>query len=474
MKKPVLIIALILISFLLSAQEYCEWTEPQIITDVNSLYANPYVAVYNNTSWVFYEKQEVVSSIYKMDLNNLVDSVKLLSSENISYRSPYFKVSNNPNYLGYLFYISDETGNDNLYAVKLFEDNILGNPIKVADNTENGELMDYTIHFSDYIGFTIDSVVYGAELKFLSDSVYIENESVIDYSSFNIQISDRIAYWQKSENDSFNILYSDYNYDGNIGAFYWEIPTLIDSSGLSNWLISSKEYEHWYGGSKTYCWLKEDTVFLRSGWDENVYAFFNGDLTNMRQISMINWAMGVKTDFWDLFFLCFATGSDNNSEIFCSMECDYEGIYLSDNNYLDENPEVFFGEFKSGSGGSFNHYVYCIWQTHIDGKIVLSMSKSVADFTGEIKEESPSDNFLKLSPNPFSDNLDISFNTYGKNARIIVFNVYGSQIESFENLNSSRDWQSIIWNPASKISKGIYIVSLKIGGKTYTRRVIRQ
>jgi len=58
MKKILLIASLILVCGFLEAQSP-EWTEPQTITDTNSFYANPYLAVLDETSWLFYEKQEL-------------------------------------------------------------------------------------------------------------------------------------------------------------------------------------------------------------------------------------------------------------------------------------------------------------------------------------------------------------------------------------------------------------------------------
>lgn len=474
MKKQVLVLSLVLISFLLSAQEYCEWTEPELITDTSSFYANPYVSVYNNTSWLFYEKQEAVSSIFKMDLNDLSDNVELLSSELINYKQPHFELSNTSGFFGYLFYLSDEEDADNLYVVKLFDDNNLSSPIKVIQNNENQDIMDYSVHWDGIIGYTIDSVVYGAKLILGSDTVYTENQAVLDSSSFNAQVNFRTVYWQKMEMDSSHILKTRYTYNSDSGFYYWPSPTYIDTIANCNWLITSRLSDSWFG-EEVNLWVRDDTVFSISNWDANRHVFNTDSKPSVRQITMINWTMGVKANFWDLYYLCFTTGLGYDSEIYCNSEyCGPEGEYLSDNNYPDDNPEVFFGEFKSSSGGGWKDYVYCIWQTHIDGNTALSMSKSVADFTLSLDENFEVDNYLKVSPNPFINNLNVSFNTNGQDAEIKIIDAQGRIVGNIENINLSNGWQNISWQPTTKIYKGIYVVSLRLDGKTYSRKVVRQ
>lgn len=464
MKKLVLVLSLVLISFLLSAQEYFLWSQPEIITDTNSVYSNPFVSTYDYSAWMFYEKREDKSSIYKMDLTNNEDNILLLSSETINYKSPTFYENYSPNFIGYLFYLSDEEGVDNLYAAKLFEDNTLGLSTKLIQNSANKNIIDYSINMDDYIGYTIDSVVYAAELKVMTDTIYIEEETILDSSSFNIQLGNRKAFWQKMESDSSHIRSSTYTFSTG-----WRTPTYIDSIGDCRGLTTSSLI-YGFGDGDEHCWVKGDTVVGYSDFmGSNTINTFSR--TDVRELSMVNWFILVKDSYEQPHYLCFTTGLDDDSEIFSSHgEMGWEeGVYISNNNYPDDNPKVYFGEAVDWA-----FYVYCIWQTHINGKIALSMAKSKAFIGSGIEENSMIDNYLKISPNPFTDNLNIRFNTYGRNAELKIYDINGRQVAGFENVNLGINWQSVVWQPASKISKGIYVVSLQLDGKTYTRKIVRQ
>jgi len=220
-------------------------------------------------------------------------------------------------------------------------------------------------------------------------------------------------------------------------------------------------------------WVKNDTVFA-SEYGGDVFVMNTNSKPNVREISLVNWGMGVKKEMWDMHYLCFATGLGDSSEIFSSQEfCNENGFYITNNNIPDDNPEVYFGEFSGSGNGGAKYYVYCIWQTHFNGNTALSMAKSVAEFTWSIDEKSVVNDFLKASPNPFSDRLNIKVNTYGTNAEVRIIDLMGQQIATY-TIHSGNEWQDINWQPSLKISKGIYLVVLNIDGKEFVRKVVYQ
>ncbi len=471
MKRLIFIMIVLTFSTLLSAQGVFEWSEQQIITDTVSEYSNPFVTAYEGTAWMFYEKHGEFSSVHKMDLNNIVDSVLLLSAANVNYHNLYFAKSGG-SFLGHLFYLSDEEGADNLYAAKLFENDSLGTAIKVIPNPGNLDIMDYTIGYDGYIGYTIDSNVYAAELKFYTDSVYTGNVELLDSSSFNAQVAFRTLVWQKMEDDSSHIFISNYEYVQDSGFFIWEEPYYLDSIGNCEYLTLSTTID--YMGGDEFCWVKGDTVVGHSEWwsDElNTISTFSRP--NVRQISLVNWYVVVRYPYEEPHYLCFATGEGNSSEIFSSHgEMGGEdSAYVSNNNYPDDNPKVFYGE-EAGNGQDY--FVYCIWQSHLSSGTALSMAKSIAFIWGSVEENNIADNYLKVSPNPFHNNLLIDVNTYGKKAQLKILNIRGQQIKTVENLSLQPDWQTVSWQVSSNVPKGVYLIVLSTGGNKYVRKVLLQ
>ena len=474
MKKILLIANLFLICGFLYAQSP-EWTEPQFITDTNSVYANPYLAVLDETSWLFYEKQETTSSILKMDINNPNDNYVMLSSDTVNYCYPVFYNSSNSGYQGRIFYLSDEEGYFNIYAVKLLNNDSLGIPVKLIDNTGNKNITDYSFNFNGQVGYTIDSMVYVADLHYQTDTIYIDNHTLLDSSSFNIQISYQIASWQKIENDLSHIVDSHLLYES--GNHYWGPSSYADSTGDCQSLTTSIEAE--FMGSSLFCWENNDTVNaiigLYSPWLDTIIlnTYLQPDVKHM---SMISWWFGVNKDLFEPYYLCFTTGLGDSSEIFSSQFSVWneEGVFITNNNFRDENPKVFFGEEKESNSGSWTLWVYCVWQSHINGSTVLSMSKNIADFYSSINEDDAIDNFMKVSPNPFHDRLNIEVNTQDKEGSVNIYYQNGQKVGSYNAINSGNNWQTLVWKPNVQLSKGVYIVVLNINGKKFARKIVLQ
>ena len=468
MKKLASLSILLFLSTFLFAQDYFKWSEPEIITDINSVYANPYLAPYDFTSWIFYEKHGENSSIYKMDVNNSSDNVLLIGSSGNDYKQAYFRYTGNPEFIGHLLYLSDEEGAFNLYAVKLFEDNSLGQVNKVIQNLENKDIMDYSIDGDGYIAFTIDSLVYAAEISFYNDSVFTVRESLLDSSSFNIRVNNRRSFWQRNENDSSLIKNSEYKYVADSGFSVWQTPIYADSIGNNTWLTNSRFIDDW--GGDEFCWVKRDSI-LGIGNYGGINTINTFSKPNVRQLSMINWFIAVKNPYEEPHYTCFTTGLGDSSEIYSSHgEFGWEeGVYISDNDYPDFNPKVSFGEYIDWA----SYYVYCIWQTQIGGNIALSMAKAKAFIGSGIDENIRIDDFLKVSPNPFKEVLKIEFNNHNKVSKVQIFDIQGQEVYSYESLSSLNEWQNISWHPANKVSKGTYFVVLDIEGKKYTRKVVK-
>lgn len=473
MKNISLLFLLVILYNFSCSQEVYDWTEEQVITDTLSNYSNPNIVPIGYDAWMFYQKNEEKSSIWKMNLTSLSDNISILNSTTYNYSSPYFVYTFNPDYLGYIFYLWDKEGCKNLYASKYYENDSLGEAIKVVENNENYDVSDYSVIEDGFISFTIDSLVYVAELKFYMDSVYTENETLLDSNSTNIQVKYYGAAWQKEETNDFHIYKSYYKYNADSAKFLWTEPSYADSMGNSNWLTRSNSIAGW--GENSMCWVNNNYIKMLSG-DYN-YSYIDTINTfsknNVRQISMVVWDMAVKNSFHLPHYTAYTINTGDESEIFCSQG-EYgwdDSATISNNSYMDENPKLFFGESVDG-WGTEAYYVYCIWQSHVNGNIALSMSKAKAFIGSKIDENVPAENFLKVSPNPFNDRLKIAYNSHNQNGEIKIVNIKGELIAEFNNIKPSPAWESLEWLPDSQHSKGIYLVIYNFGNKQISTKVV--
>ncbi|BDD09710.1 hypothetical protein FUAX_21420 [Fulvitalea axinellae] len=84
---------------------------------------------------------------------------------------------------------------------------------------------------------------------------------------------------------------------------------------------------------------------------------------------------------------------------------------------------------------------------------------------------------LLVGPNPFSDKLSFTFNAHkGETATFNIFNADGQLVESFEK-TISEEKETINWNVnqvGTKLTAGIYIYRVTVGGETYNGKVVRK
>ena len=103
--------------------------------------------------------------------------------------------------------------------------------------------------------------------------------------------------------------------------------------------------------------------------------------------------------------------------------------------------------------------IYTAW------KDAGSPDATVTDVTESDKHTSP--NFkLSAYPNPFNGQITFSFTApadYSSNTSIIIYNVYGAEIDIIPGNNISGN-SSVRYN-ASKLSSGVYFATLRSGGK---------
>ena len=83
---------------------------------------------------------------------------------------------------------------------------------------------------------------------------------------------------------------------------------------------------------------------------------------------------------------------------------------------------------------------------------------------------------LQPYPNPFNNSLTIPIVNTDESAVLVITNLLGQRIKSFDLKKSKMGKNKIIWNTRDDnnrdISSGIYIVSLKTNSKIKSQKVL--
>lgn len=69
------------------------------------------------------------------------------------------------------------------------------------------------------------------------------------------------------------------------------------------------------------------------------------------------------------------------------------------------------------------------------------------------------DDYLKVSPNPFTNSLNVSFTTLGSKVSITIFDVTGRQIQT-KQINTDKGFNNLQLNLENNISNGVYFLHL--------------
>ena len=94
--------------------------------------------------------------------------------------------------------------------------------------------------------------------------------------------------------------------------------------------------------------------------------------------------------------------------------------------------------------------------------------------TALLEHIKPTDFLLINYPNPFSDATSVSFNVPEKmDVRLTVSTIDGKQITELLNEKSPGGVRTITFN-GSDLPNGIYLYTLYLGDKKYTRKMVKE
>lgn len=106
------------------------------------------------------------------------------------------------------------------------------------------------------------------------------------------------------------------------------------------------------------------------------------------------------------------------------------------------------------------------WDIAVDGDGVLGLSDVHLE-KGII---------YTVSPNPFTDEVEISYGVFQANkVSIQIFNMQGALVSDLEENNLQPDKYKAIWKPSPQLPAGIYFVALKINDlQVHYQKIVKQ
>lgn len=475
-----------------NGQAFWDWSDPVPITDSVADHTNPYLKLlYANNSQVYmnmvWEESEDTNStaIYYRNLLSPDEPLAVVSAPGVHFRNPKILDIDNADTLFYVFYESDQNGNQDIYYLKYSVDGQFAGPFPFADG-ESDET-DFSVGNENWpfksssdktirnvMAWTQDGELMTCNLEVNGGIFSFSEPEVLDTGNCsNIVIvgESPIYFIREDENGSF-IYYSATEYpSGN-----WSEPVLFFNEGNCYNLSLDKvmtQYLAWSEDSSGVYLIKVAASYP---------PFYGGSIGLVRDMpfdpGVCTYVISIDYNhlpFYDLY-LSFPFQENGNDEIFMNEDpYNWDPIYsnFSRSGTENRNPDFYLGE----SGGPNCFYVYLIWEEYRNDHWQIFHSKTEMCMGG-IDENTEKENFIMTYPNPFIDKVNITYTiSAGDYIQINVNDIYGRNIRNLFNGKQCSGQQLINWdgrdNSGNRLPPGLYLISLTTGTQKYSTRILR-
>lgn len=478
--KTRLLASLLFISVLFTTahgQGVYEWGPALPVTDSLTFNRNPscFWLSSNEDLAVLYEKQDCDTcnaDIWFRSLTTMNPEIPILTGTEM-HSNPVFVSANTNNYEGFILYLSNITGDTNIFSAKVENDFSISETTQLTFTPQAEHQMTLSIEgYIQHLGWVEDSCIWTALPQIENGQISLYGITKLDsIGNTAVVIGRKNAYLQRKVGDSLHIYGRNYKYDQNTASWYWDdiypIKTTGNNTDLSvdNSQFSMGEELIWVTNNRVHGFLYDDY----SGGYEFLFNTYN--LPNIQHPSYIMWDIVVK-DEWMPHVLTYTTGDGNNSEVYGSFSqygTDPDTTNLTNDQAQNSHPKLFLGE-HSGTNG---FWIYNVWQSHRNGYIALYYSKFLGYIEGGVNEQLTTDFTITASPNPFDREVQINLSSIsGEDIIISVYSLLGKRVWQHSIPSDNLPTQSCVWFPDSNIPKGIYLVVANQNGIQTSQRIL--
>jgi hypothetical protein len=476
----------------LIGQGFYDWGERFPLTDSVSDNMNPHlVLIYNYNSNqekmnMVWEKSEDASSsaIYYDDLLTPDEPQAIVSEPGVHFTHPKILKVNGDEFLFYVFYQSDENGNQDIYYIKYGADGMFTGPFPFATNEfdEQEFVTDNEPYFkkSSLDRDVVSSFAWtsGGEL-FTSDlenngNVYTFSDPVlIDGATCTnpVVVTNQMIYYIRGD-DSGSFIYVVYK---QTPQGTWTEPEIYFNEGNCFNLAEDNvtpQFLAWSADSNGVY----RSYMANSYWDYNGYALGPGSETPLDPaVCTIVIGVAPEQDQFMDYYMAFPYPENGNEEIF--MNEGWGGVdflNFSQSNTLNRNPEFFIGESYQYE---WCFYVYLTWEEFRNEHWQIFCSKTIMCYGG-LDENIADGSFLYTYPNPFNDEATVSYTLHSdESIKIEVIDIYGRKIKDLFSGKQLSGEQQIQWNGrdtgGNTVPDGIYFIRLSSDKLSACSRLIK-
>ncbi|HSG67813.1 MAG TPA: T9SS type A sorting domain-containing protein [Bacteroidales bacterium] len=457
--------------------QWNEWTDPFPLTDSLTDNLNPYLhhTWLNEQEMVFMVWEKPVDSIStEIWMDNILDEEPasvVLSAPGVKYSHP--KIMGDPwgnygNALYYLFYQTNENGNEDIYFVPYGLDGTWGGPEAVTDSPNDDAQLsvsremfyDATYWIRGLAAWISGDDLYACFLQY-DGSFYLDEPVLID-SGVCSAPSVGLDY-------IYGIIYS--KLDSNAQHIYkagfnttWNPPEVFFDSLESVNPTAASYYGHPAWSVKT----DSNWRIMIIGWNEyNIYDLSSPEPFDPAVLGVF---LGVKSWFPEIL-VAVEYPEDSVVEIFMTEEMGSGNFVNFSNSGTDnQHPQFFFGE--SYPYNFYCWYDYLVWESMRNGHWQIWSAKFI-QCGGGIEEEEENA-FIKVYPNPFRQETIIEFTLNVEEVvEADVFDNYGRHVTRLAYKTFSPGEHQLRWE-ADGLSPGIYLLHLKISGRNYSTRILKK
>ena len=458
----------------LNAQWFWWQGEPTPLTnDTVSDNINPHL-FYNGTSfYMAWEKpvDSLSTAIWFRDITSQTPDVEILYTPGVHYKNP--KILGNwysPDF--YLFYETNEAGNDDIYY--LYNEGLgsFSDPMVFADSNldENSFYPDHEVNYGrggPGMVWISDQSVYYANLQSdqFTDPILIDSGNC-----YNPLISNHSSHivWEKVDS-SFRYL----AYTAHWNTTGWQAPdTAFYGSNCTN--LKADKIDR---GMIIFS-FQADTVWKIGIGNSNGYGpFYEVDTLDL--IRETPFAPAITTywiplnnlDWWYDGFISFPFPDSNSMEIYMN-EDPWNSQYSNFSQLGTEcrNPDFFCSPFPYDP---YCEGIYLVWEAFVNGHWQLYYALEMQQCYGSIDENDADSKFIKVKPNPFTSKTTIEFTLTDQELVIAdIFDQQGRNVAKIADNIFDPGTHQLRWN-ASSLPSGVYIVKMMVGERVYTSKIIK-